>query len=72
MTQYRYAYVDLSLVTVVVACRSCHHWSDILSDRASAYRAKTDHDERVHGVEPARAAAAKNIRDSSGAPPKSS
>ncbi len=69
---YRYAYVDPSLVTVVVACRSCPHWSAVRLDRATAYRAKADHDERVHGIEPARAAnAATKFDKNSGVSPES-
>lgn len=52
---YRFAYLDPSTLTVVVACRACPQWSVVRLDRPAAYRAKAAHDERVHGVEPARA-----------------
>lgn len=55
--KYKYAYVDPSIATFVVACKSCGPaWSTIRFDPISARRAKADHDERVHQVEPARAA----------------
>ena len=63
MTRYKFAYVDPSIATVVVACKACPHWSAVRLDRPSAYRAKADHDQRVHGVEPARANHAGNQFD---------
>lgn len=54
--KYKFAYVDPSTATFVVACKSCNSWSTIRFDPISARRAKADHDVRVHGVEPARAA----------------
>lgn len=58
--KYKYAYVDTSNVTVVVACKACPHWSAVRLDQVSARRAKADHDNRVHGVEPVRASEALN------------
>jgi len=58
--KYKYAYVDTSNVTVVVACKQCPHWSAVRLDQVSARKAKADHDTRVHGVEPARASDALN------------
>lgn len=59
--KYRFAYVDSSAASFVVACVECGPaWSTIRFDASSARRAKADHDNRVHGVEPARAAHAEN------------
>jgi hypothetical protein len=55
--KYKYAYVDSSTASFVVACKECGGaWSTIRFDPVSALRAKADHDQRVHQVEPARAA----------------
>lgn len=54
--KYKYAFVDSSSVTVVIACKACPHWSAVRMDQVSARRAKADHDARVHGVAPSRAA----------------
>jgi len=66
--RYKYAYVDPSAASFVVACKACGGaWSTIRFDPVSARRAKADHDERVHNVEPARAAhAEKQYSDRSG------
>jgi hypothetical protein len=57
--KYKYAYVDPSTATFVVACKDCGpNWSTIRFDPVSARRAKADHDARVHQVEPVRAARA--------------
>ena len=62
--KYKYAYVDSSVASFVVACKSCNSWSTIRFDPIAARRAKADHDERVHQVEPARAAdAAKSYQE---------
>lgn len=59
--KYRYAYVDPSAASFVVACKACGGaWSTIRFDPISARRAKAEHDNRVHGVEPARAAHAES------------
>lgn len=55
--KYKYAYVDTTAHTFVIACKACGGaWSTMRFDPVSARRAKADHDQRVHGVEPARAA----------------
>lgn len=54
--RYKYAYVDNSTATFVIACKACGGaWSTMRFDPVSARRAKADHDERVHGVESVRA-----------------
>lgn len=53
--RYRYAFLDPTERTVVVACKACPHWSAVRLNRAEAYRVKADHDMRVHGVEEGRA-----------------
>lgn len=53
--KYKFAYVDKGSYTIVIACKACPHWSAIQLDPIAALRTKADHDNRVHGVEPARA-----------------
>lgn len=51
----RFAYIDPSTTSFVVACPQCPYWSAIRLSLEDAYEAKAGHDIRVHDVEEARA-----------------